>query len=212
MAIPKFLEDLNIIARLGNKPGTDDGLSDEGFKAKFDEGILKIQTYINDVLIPGIENSVSEDGLLAQINNKLAEKLSLDGGTMRGPLNMDYEILSGIDTPFKDDHAASKGYVDSASREIATDVATTAVNEITLSATGWTVSGPYTQTVTVSGLADNLRALVYPKFPDDATADAALAEETVKVSKCTRSGNKMTFTCREDKPTANIPVIVEVRL
>ena len=208
MAIPKFIEDLNIIARLGNKPGSDDGLSSEGFKAKFDEGVLKVQTYINNVLIPGIENSVSEDGLLSQIYIALNNKLSLDGGSMSGPLNMNYEILSGIETPFKDDHAASKGYVDSVSREIAT----TAVKEITLLATDWTGDGPYTQTVTVEGLTDTLRAMVYPKFPDDASADAALAEETVKVSKCTRTGNQMTFTCREDKPALDIPVIVEVHV
>lgn len=211
MAIPKFLEDLNIIARLGNKPGTEDGLSPEGFKSKFDEGILKIQNYINNVLIPGIENSVSEDGLLAQISDKLAEKLSLDGGTMRGPLNMDYEILSGIETPSANDHAANKEYVDDF-KKAAFEHAETAVKEVVLLAANWTGDGPYVQTVTIPGLSDKLRALVYPKFPDDSAQDATLAEETVKVSKCTREGNQMTFTCREDKPTLDIPVIVEVHV
>lgn len=204
MAIPKFLEDLNIIARLGDRPGTDDGLSDEGFKAKFDEGILKIQNYINNVLIPSIEDSVSEDGLLSQISTKLSEKLSLDGGTMRGPLNMDFEILSGIETPSANDHAANKEYVDT--------VSATTVKEVALLATNWTGDGPYVQTVTVPGLSDKLRALVFPNFPDDAAQDAALAEETVKVSKCKREGNQMTFTCREDKPALDIPVIVEVHV
>lgn len=58
MAIPKFLEDLNIISRIGNKPGSDSGLSTPQFKAKFDEGAIKLQSYINETLVPSIENTV----------------------------------------------------------------------------------------------------------------------------------------------------------
>lgn len=57
MAIPMFLEDMNIISKLGNKPGEDDGLSTPQFKAKFDEGAQKIQNYINETLVPAIENT-----------------------------------------------------------------------------------------------------------------------------------------------------------
>lgn len=211
MAIPKFLEDLNIIARLGNKPSTDDGLSPEGFKSKFDEGVLKIQNYINNVLIPGIENSIDEDGLLSKISTALSGKLSLEGGGMRGPLNMNFEILSGIETPKNNDHAANKEYVDEAKKD-AFDHANTDVTEVVLLAANWTGDGPYVQTVTVPGLKDELRALVFPNYPNDAAQDAALAEETVKISKCKREGDQMTFTCREDKPTLDIPVIVEVHV
>ena len=57
MAIPMFLEDMNIISKLGDKPGEDDGLSTPQFKAKFDEGTQKIQNYINEILVPAIENT-----------------------------------------------------------------------------------------------------------------------------------------------------------
>ena len=37
MKIPEFLDDLNIISKLGDNPGADNGLTAEGLKAKFDE-------------------------------------------------------------------------------------------------------------------------------------------------------------------------------
>lgn len=54
MAIPKFLEDLLIISKLGDNPGADNGLSSSGLREKFDEAGVKIQKYINDTLIPAI--------------------------------------------------------------------------------------------------------------------------------------------------------------
>lgn len=54
MAIPKFLEDLLIISKLGDNPGVDNGLSSSGLREKFDEAGVKIQEYINDTLIPAI--------------------------------------------------------------------------------------------------------------------------------------------------------------
>ena len=48
MEIPKLLEDLNIISKLGDNPGTDDGLDADSLKAKFDAAALIIQTFINN--------------------------------------------------------------------------------------------------------------------------------------------------------------------
>lgn len=63
MAIPKFKEDLAIIQKLGDNPNTDDGLTAQELKAKFDEGCQKIQDYINEVLIPNA-NSIQANGLV----------------------------------------------------------------------------------------------------------------------------------------------------
>lgn len=54
MAIPKFLQDLAIISKLGDNPGSDNNLTTSGLRAKFDEAGLAIQKYINDTLIPAI--------------------------------------------------------------------------------------------------------------------------------------------------------------
>lgn len=112
MAIPKFMEDLNIISKIGDRPGSDSGLSTPQFKAKFDEGILKIQKYLNEKLIPGIEGAVNEEGLLAQVNNVLEKKLNLSGGTMTGSVNMNKKSLYGLRTPSDATEAVPKSYAD----------------------------------------------------------------------------------------------------
>jgi hypothetical protein len=204
MAIPKFLEDLNIISRIGNKPGSDSGLTTEQFKAKFDEGILKIQTYINEHLIPGLEGAVSEEGLLSQINTVLGKKLDKSGGTITGELNMNAKInmngnsVSGLIDPAEDGDAVPKSYAD------------TKPIEKTLLFSGWSDSAPFTQTITVEGLSDEVFARVYPVYPATLAEKLELAEETAKVRNCTRSGNTMTFECWEEKPVKDIPIVVEV--
>lgn len=96
MAIPKFLEDLNIIAKLGDNPGADNGLTTSAFRAKFDEAALLIQTYINDVIVPAIGvQSNPEDGL-----------------RMKGNIEMDGNRITGLATPVYDDQAVPKTYVD----------------------------------------------------------------------------------------------------
>lgn len=96
---------------------------------------------------------------------------------------------------------ASKEYVD-ANR--------TKPRTATLWASGWVGSGPYTYAINVDGLNDQVFARAYPEVPADASQAAAMAEETAKISSCSRSGSQMTFRCLEDKPTLDIPVIVEV--
>ena len=205
MAIPKFLEDMNILVKLGEKPGRDDGLSPEGFKAKFDEAALKIQNYINETLLPGIEASVNEDGLLSQIyvflNEKLDKKFDVAGGKMTGTLDMDGNTITGIPAPTAYNHAVNKEYVDNTATQVAT---------VTLPASGWSESAPYVQTIPILRLTDQLKARTYPNVPDDAAEAAALAEETAKISSCKRSGNELTFRCLEDKPELDISITVEV--
>jgi hypothetical protein len=204
LAIPKFLEDLNIISRIGNKPGSDSGLTTDQFKAKFDEGILKIQTYINERLIPGIEGAVSEEGLLSQINTVLGKKLDKSGGTITGDLNMNANInmngnsVSGLASPVNGADAVPKSYAD------------TKRIEKTLLFSGWSDSAPFAQTITVEGLSDKAFARVYPVYPATLAEKLELAEETAKVRNCTRSGNTMTFECWEEKPVKDIPIVVEV--
>ena len=52
MAITTSTDDLNIIAALDDEPNDVGGLTAAQLKAKFDEAVLDLQTYINTVLIP----------------------------------------------------------------------------------------------------------------------------------------------------------------
>ena len=57
MAIQQFNEKLNIIEQLSDFPGSEDGLTPQEFKKKFDLAGILIKEYINTVLIPAIENT-----------------------------------------------------------------------------------------------------------------------------------------------------------
>ena len=54
MSIPILDTDLSIIQKLDDYPNDIGGLSAAQLKAKFDEGVLALQTYINTVLIPAL--------------------------------------------------------------------------------------------------------------------------------------------------------------
>lgn len=79
MAIEKLLSDLAVLSKLSDYPGSQDGLSTDEFKAKFDEAALIIQDYINDVLCPAIDALDPE-------NENGGIYLPLAGGTVDGNL------------------------------------------------------------------------------------------------------------------------------
>lgn len=54
--IPEFTEDLNIISRLSDSPNTGDMLDAQELKSKFDKAGLSIQKFMNQILIPAINN------------------------------------------------------------------------------------------------------------------------------------------------------------
>lgn len=55
MSIEKLNRDLAVIQKLSDLPNSDDGLSAEQLKARFDESGLEIQKWINEVLLPGLQ-------------------------------------------------------------------------------------------------------------------------------------------------------------
>lgn len=127
------------------------------------------------------------------------------GGLMTGNIVMNSNQIKMLGAPSDNADAANKSYVDTALNNAKT-VAKTA----TLTATGWSASAPYTQSVTVSGLTDTKRAMAYPVYGSNTATNLALKEACGMVSFASRSGSTLTFTCLEDKPTVNIPITVEV--
>lgn len=127
------------------------------------------------------------------------------GGLMTGNIVMNSHQIKMLGAPSDNADAANKSYVDTALNNAKT-VAKTA----TLTATGWSASAPYTQSVTVSGLTDTKRAMAYPVYGSNTATNLALKEACGMVSFASRSGSTLTFTCLEDKPTVNIPITVEV--
>lgn len=78
MSIPTLNTDLSIIQKLDDYPNDVGGLSAAELKAKFDEGSLAVQTYINTVLIPALvaanvpftpSQAINETSIQAAIEN-----------------------------------------------------------------------------------------------------------------------------------------------
>ena len=215
MAIPKFLDDLNIISKLGDDPRVDNGLSTNEFRAIFDKAALLVQAYINTVLLPELDKLVDVEALLESIldttlsaqdkaanaqatGEALRKKLNISGGSMTGILNMNSNRVTNLPQPVNAADAANKEYVDGMVQYLTA----------TLIASGWTGEGPYTQTVAVPGVSAAKPPHVSPVLTLDNFEE--LAEACSCVSFATPGEGSITFICREVKPDLDIPVQVEV--
>lgn len=191
MAIQQFTEDLNIISRIGDRPGEDSGLSTAQFKAKFDEAALKIQKFLNEQMIPNINLTIDPDEI---VNFILERALDTNGGTMKGSIDMNGNKISYLAEPTDQSDAANKGYVDSLKHTYRT---------ISLEANRWSNK---TQTITISGVTENSDVTVAP-VPNRANV-LAYTEASVL---CTGSGqNTVTFEC-EEVPDVALMVNVKFR-
>lgn len=219
MAIPLMEEDVEVISKLGDVPGSDDGLSTAQLKGRFDLAGVRIKRYINETLLPHLNQLVDVRALLDGIldsslslsdkaanakaaGDALEKKLDKAGGIVTGEINMSGKRITNLAAPAVDGDAVNKKF-------LAEYVATVNI-PMTLLASGWSETKPYTQTVQVPGLSDLMRCEVFPGWPENAETEEALHEETMKVSSCRRSGDQLTFRCLKDKPKSDIPIVVEV--
>lgn len=232
--LPQFSEDMDIIQKLGDTPGTDNNLDWKQLQAKFDEAGNLVKAYLNSI-VPLLNAAFRNEGAV------------ITGGTVIGDLDVNGNRLFGIATPTADSDAASKKYVDSAV-EVAKDASLpkaggTMTGDISMGGntvkwlkaptsgtdaatkdyvdgkrvaytatlgTSWTGSGPYTQTVAVAGILATDMPHIMPVY-DAANATAIAQKEAWScVSKAEAAAGGIKFTCFEDKPGAEIPLQIEV--
>lgn len=147
-------------------------------------------------------NDLVGDDAVGQLILQINDKLSKNGGTMNGSIDMDANPLTGLPDPMNDTDAATKKYTDTK--------AVTDVRKGTLLASKWSAAAPFTQEITVDGvLFDD-----YP-FVDidlsEVTDAVGVIENWTLVGRCTVSkDNTITAYCYEEKPTVDIPVIFKV--
>ena len=134
------------------------------------------------------------------------------GGTVQGQLDMGGQKLTGLPAPTDDSDAAGKGYVDAQAAAAVKQYAKTKFVTFLLCAQDWTGdSAPYTVFVPISNLTEDMLTRAYPLYTgSDFTADLAVKEASAAVSYAKRTEGGITFACLEEKPTADIPVTVEV--
>lgn len=190
--IPLMTDDVEVIAKLGNRPGSENKLQSPELKAKFDEASVLLKAHMNKVI--GILNSLlgSEGGVLS-------------GGNMAGPLNMNGFRLSGISDPEEDGHAVNKAYFDSTLEEKGRDVVEYIDGKkkavtVSLPASGWAENA---QSVNVEGVtAGNTILVGYSPDSFESYSDAGI--------RCTGQGaGTLTFVC-ESTPDADVNVNVVI--
>ena len=126
MGVEKLSKSVQIIQNLGDNPNTDDNLSAEELKAKFDEAAVILKNYINETLVPfinsldsaftaSLDETLTDDKKAAQakaVGDAIKTLLSKSGGTMTGAINMGSKKITNLATPTADADASTKKYVD----------------------------------------------------------------------------------------------------
>lgn len=144
--------------------------------------------------------------------------LSDDTATELGLSSEDEQTPNGAFAKLNSDLAAEKESVSSVTRRVAhveDDIEALAGVTVTLSASGWSSSVPYTQSVTVTPMTANWKPGI-PSIPKSGTVNVttSLAElEALRCINAISSGtNTLTFMCFEDKPATSITVDVPGQL
>lgn len=217
MALPKLLEDLAFISKLGEYPGSDDNLTTEQFRERFDAAALRIQEYLNNQLVPGLNQLVDVQALLNGIldstlsmadkaanakatGNALNKKFDKTGGDLTGNVNMNGYTISNLPTPKSENQPATKGYVD-VKRFRA---------KVNLPVSGWSESAPFTQTVAVGGILKADEPHWGLVRSGDAAAKLAQKEAFAMVDELDTADGSVTFTCDEEKPEVDLTIQMEV--
>lgn len=327
MAIEKLSADLDIISKLGDYPLADDGLEPDQFKAKFDEAGKIIKQYINEVLIPSLDELVDVDALLKGILDTTLTKADkaanakatgtalnahkamigtvlenaydcgdfvipggdafaytltagnpgmaftvksgmcvMQGNLIKSSAEKKLSIMPAAEGTYRNDLIVlrvmrdANGYDTVTPRHFTGEISITAAGakdpvymgddinaevsdntvlardiplyrvrvngtemtveqlfsvgnamDITLSKNGWGEIAPYTQSVTVFGLADKRKHIVTAKPTGTNEQRLAMLEACACVSYAERDGQTLTFTCLEEKPDVDIYATVEVR-
>ena len=212
MAIPLMEEDVEVISQLGDTPGSDDGLTPQQLKERFDLAGIRIKNFLNNVLIPHMNQLVDVQALLngildkdlskedkaanakvtgdkiAEVRNIANAALPKSGGIMAGPVNMNNQKLANVPVPVNEYDAANKQYVDS--RKVCAT--------IQLAANGWA-----DKTQKVDNVAVTQNSAIFVGYATECVDACRIAD-----IRCVgQEDGRLTFTCRwvpRDNLTVNV--------
>ena len=95
-------------------------------------------------------------------------------------------------------------------QNVANTKATVTKIETALTANWIGDAAPYTQTVAVDGILETDTPHISPAYSDTLETAIAQKEAWSMVSKAVTGGGTVTFTCFEDVPSVEIPIVIEV--
>lgn len=189
--------ELNFLSTNGGTMAGDinmDGRKITGLVDPVNDGDAVRKRYVDTGFLKSINgNGPDESG------NLKIDALLKSGGTMTGNIDLGGNALTNVKFPAADADAATKGYVDGKRKTFTATVGT-----------GWTGSGPYTQTVAVAGVLASDMPHVVPVYDADNTTAQAQREAWGSVSRGVAAAGGIQFTCFEDKPETAIPIQIEV--
>lgn len=164
-------------------------------------GSMTGEIAMNGQPISGLNDPTENDQAARKkyVDDKADVLLPKSGGTMTGAIAMGGNKVTGLGAPSASSDAANKSYVDGKR----------AAYTATLS-TSWTGSGPYTQTVSVSGILATDMPHIMPAYSSNNATAIAQKEAWSCVSKAEAAADGIKFTCFEDKPTTAVPLQIEV--
>lgn len=147
-----------------------------------------------------VDTEISTAAGNAETNAKEAS-LPRAGGAMTGNIDLGGNALTNVKAPAAATDAATKGYVDGKRHTFTATLGT-----------AWTGSGPYTQTVAVSGiLASDTPHVTQYYLGSQSVADMIAQDESwAAVSTADAVDGGICFRCWEDKPTVDIYIQIEV--
>ena len=144
------------------------------------------------------ENLNHIEDALAEHDETLGKRLPVAGGTMEGGIDMGGNAVKGLKAPSAGTDAVTKDYVDGKRHTFTATLGT-----------AWTGSGPYTQTVSLSGiLASDMPHVTPVLYVDSYIAERAENWQKISMAEAVAGGIK--FTCFEEKPTMELKIQIEV--
>ena len=171
------------------------------------------------------------DGVTSNIQNQLNGKLSTSGtaaaasklatartitlsGDASGSVSFDGSANVTLTATVKDDsHSHTIANVDNLQTTLngkATQTQIRDVKEATLTSAGWSGSGPYTQSVTVTGISASDTPLIECIADVNSASEKRLMQQQWnKVDYIECAANKITATCNFDKPTVNLSLRIK---
>lgn len=184
MAYKRLTDDLNVIQKLDTEPNDIGGLSADELKAKFDEAVNIVKTYINEVLLPAMEGNegannvgietISAISTATNVQDALIQIVQLIQGVSQG------SVPDGSITSQKLADAAVTAAKMAENAVDSPNISDNAITSAKLAALCVTIDKLAAKCVTSSKIADN--AVGTEQLANSSVTNGKLASDAVQTS------------------------------